>query len=66
MAHSPESRGRRSASESAGHSRPDFPLIHNVQSSCQSQNNINNIKALEFYHEIRWGLGFAGESTSKQ
>jgi hypothetical protein len=32
------------------HSHPDFPLIHDVQSSCQPQNNVNNIKVLEFYH----------------
>jgi phage N-6-adenine-methyltransferase len=57
--HSPGSSGRRSASEGEGHSRPDFPLIHDVQLSCQLKNNVNNIKALEFCHEIRWSLGAA-------
>jgi hypothetical protein len=57
--HSPGSSGRRSASEGEDHSHPDFPLIHDVQSSCQPQNNVNNIKALEFYHEIRWSLSFS-------
>jgi hypothetical protein len=54
--HSPGSSGRRSASEGEDHSHPDFPLIHDVPSSCQPQYNVNNIKALEFYHEIRWSL----------
>src|SRR5262249_9407126 len=56
MPHSPGFRGRRSASKGEGRSRLDFPLIHDVGSSYQPQNNTNNIKGLAFYHEIRWSL----------
>src|SRR5262249_38741727 len=45
-------------SEGEGHSRPDFPLLHDVQSSYQPKTNVNNIKTLGFYHEIRWSLEF--------
>src|SRR5262249_29441199 len=49
----------RSASKGEGRSRLDFPLIHDVGSSYQPQNNTNNIKGLAFYHEIRWSLEFS-------
>src|SRR5262249_21247197 len=59
--HSIAFRGRRIASDGECRSRLDFPLIPDVQSSYPSQNNVNNIKALEFYHEIRWSLEFSTE-----
>jgi hypothetical protein len=38
----------------------DFPWLHGGRSQYQSQNNIGNINALRFHHQIRGNLGIAG------
>jgi hypothetical protein len=55
-AHAPGWCRRRSASAREDHSHRDALVMHDVSLFYQPHNTINNINALEFYHEMPWNL----------